>query len=53
MKRHTHTYVCLPLSKAAYEEIAKKLHEAGYEHCFSANGEIDMNGLAVELEDGQ
>ena len=30
----THTYVILEVSAAAYEEIASKLKEAGYEHTF-------------------
>lgn len=44
----THTYVVLEVSKACYDEIAKKLKEAGYdcEH----NGEIDMHGVALAVE---
>jgi hypothetical protein len=48
--RSTHTYVVLPLSKAAYEEIAKKLLEAEYGQAFMDNGDIDMHGIAVSTE---
>jgi len=46
----THTYVELELSQSAYEEIARKLREAGYDHCFMHPGpEIDMHGIVVTL----
>ena len=45
--RQTHTYVELELSPAAYDEITAKLREAGYDHAFMDDGEIDMHGLAV------
>jgi hypothetical protein len=47
MSRHTHTYVTLEISAAGYDEIAKKLRDADYGHCFNAAGEIDMSGIAV------
>lgn len=47
--RQTHTYVELELSKAAYDEIAARLHDAGYEHAFQLDGVIDMHGIAVVL----
>lgn len=43
---HTHTLVTLGLSRAAYGEIARKLREAGYEHCFDGDL-IDMTGIGV------
>lgn len=43
----THTYVTLELSSEAYDEIRAKLAEAGYDHAFNRDGEIDMHGLAV------
>lgn len=46
----THTYVVLEVSKACYDEIAKKLKEAGYDHVFN-DGEIDMHGIALAIED--
>lgn len=48
------TYTCakLPISKAAYDEIAKKLREAGYDHVFSDEG-IDMTHIMVEAEEAQ
>lgn len=48
--RTTHTYVELALSPASYEEIAKKLREAGYDHAFDG-ATIDMHGLAVVPEE--
>ena len=46
----THTYVLLPVSKAVYDEIKGKLDAAGY-HCHGDDGEIDMHGLALVLEE--
>jgi glucosamine 6-phosphate synthetase-like amidotransferase/phosphosugar isomerase protein len=48
----THTYALLPVSPAVYEEIARKLREAGYSHAFNAEGEIDMHGIALVADDG-
>jgi hypothetical protein len=45
--RQTHTYAELELSAAAYEEIARKLREAGYDHAFMDDGAIDMHGIGV------
>lgn len=50
----TYTYVLLDLSPAAYQEIRRKLVEAGYEHAIEGDdaGEvIDMNGIAVSEEE--
>jgi hypothetical protein len=47
MVKQTHSYAVLAVSAATYEEIARHLREAGYEHVFNANGEIDMNGVAL------
>jgi hypothetical protein len=44
---HTHTYVTLEISAAAYDEIAMKLRAASYGQCFNSTGEIDMTGIAV------
>lgn len=46
MGRSTYTYVILELSEEAYNEIAKKLRDAGYDHAFD-RGIIDMHGLAI------
>lgn len=47
----THTYVVLQISKRAFEEIRKKLLEAGYQHAMHDDEEhgvlIDMHGLAI------
>lgn len=51
----THTVAKLVLSQAAYEEIERKLIDAGYQHAFLEDGLIDMNGIAVappEKEEG-
>jgi hypothetical protein len=45
--RQTHTYAELELSPAAYEEISRKLREAGYDHAFMDDGAIDMHGIGV------
>ena len=46
----THTYALLELSAAAYEEIERKLREAGYDHAFDEDGVIDMHGIGVGRE---
>jgi hypothetical protein len=49
----THTFAVLDVSKAAYEEIKKKLEAAGYQHTFIQDGErivIDLNGIALAEE---
>lgn len=43
----SHTYALLEVSAEAYDEIAAKLREAGYDHAFGEEGEIDMHGLAL------
>jgi len=43
----THTYAVLAVSKEAYDEIRKKLLQAGYEHAINRDGEIDMHGIAL------
>ena len=54
MMRTTYTYVVLDLSPAAYEEIAKKLADAGYSQIFhterGGRTVIDMHGIAVASE---
>lgn len=49
--RSTHTYARLPLSQAAYDEIAAKLKTAGYGHAFDSNGDIDMHGIGVCVDE--
>jgi hypothetical protein len=46
----TYTYVSLPVSAPAYDEIATKLRAAGYDHCFDLET-IDMHGLALVREE--
>ena len=49
----TYTYVILEISKPAYDEIAKKLKDAGYDQVFHEQGGevvIDMHGIAVKSE---
>ena len=47
--RQTHTVVELPLSAKAYDEIAAKLKDAGYDHLFLRDEGtlIDMSGIGV------
>lgn len=47
--RQTHTFATLEVSQAAFDEIEKKLREAGYDHAF-VDGLIDMHGIALERE---
>jgi len=49
----THTYAILEVSPVAYEEIRKKLADAGYEDQFIDEGDgdgivIDMHGIALK-----
>jgi hypothetical protein len=51
--RSTYTYVTLEVSESAYNEIATKLKNAGYDHVFHKEGSrvlIDMHGLALDVE---
>lgn len=54
MGRTTHTYAILELSQSAYDEIKKKLDDAGYDHAFHHDADhgtvLDMHGIAVALE---
>jgi hypothetical protein len=45
--RQTHTYALLGVSQRTYSEVAALLHNAGYDHCFGPDGEIDMHGIAL------
>lgn len=47
---YTYTYALLPLSRAAYDEIAAKLRAAGYDQAFHEDDIIDMHGIAVQPE---
>jgi hypothetical protein len=49
--RTTHTYATLEVSRAAYDEIRKKLEDAGYQHAFHEDGLIDMHGIALTPEE--
>ncbi len=49
----THTYALLELSPTAFEEIRSKLEAAGYSHAFHEPDMIDMQGIAVKLEDSE
>jgi hypothetical protein len=49
---YTYTYAVLPVSMATYDEIRKKLAEAGYQDQFHYDGHeevIDMHGIALGL----
>lgn len=51
--RQTHTYAELELSQAAYNEIKRKLEDAGYQHAFMEDGAIDMHGIGVTRQQEQ
>lgn len=50
---HTYTYVLMELSDAAYDEIRKKLEDAGYDEHLHDNPDdparprLNMHGIAV------
>lgn len=46
----TYTFALLELSSSTYEEIARKLKEAGYEQAFMEDGVIDMHGIGIQKE---
>lgn len=46
----THTVVTMEVTDATYNEIKKKLEEAGYHHVFS-ECMIDMTGIGLVKED--
>lgn len=51
--RQTRTHVLLEVSQTSYDEIAKKLRAAGYDHAFDDTGHIgaiDMHGISVILQ---
>lgn len=47
-RTHTHTFVELDISPEAFEEIRKKLGEAGYYHLF--NDGLGKGPLRLEME---
>ena len=52
----THTFAVLPVTKPTFNEIKKKLNDAGYDHCLIGGGKgsplkIDMSGIALAIED--
>lgn len=49
--RSTHTFVVLEVSQPCYDEIAAKLRAAGYDHAFGTDGNIDMHGIALNVEE--
>lgn len=54
--RQTHTFVELDLSPEAFEEIRRKLADAGYHHCFVDSTDddslrLDMHGIAVKSDE--
>lgn len=50
----THTYALMDVSKATFDEIKKKLEDAGYQHAIhETEGEptaLDMHGIALCVE---
>lgn len=44
----THTYAILDVSRAAFEEVARLLRAARYDHCFDRDV-IDMHGIALRI----
>lgn len=46
----THTFALMEVSDATFEEVARKLREAGYDHAF-VDGHLDMHGIALAKKD--
>src|SRR3546814_19413342 len=44
----TYSFATLDISRRAYDEIARKLRAAGYEHAFLKDGLIDMQGIGLQ-----
>lgn len=49
MIRATRTYALMEVSEGAYNEILKKLRDAGYDHAIhdDEGGALDMHGIAL------
>jgi hypothetical protein len=43
----TYTLATLEVTYATYEEIARKLKDAGYDHVFGENGVLDMTHIGL------
>ena len=46
----SHTYAILEVSPETFEEISKKLKDAGYDHAFHGNL-VDMHGIAIKAQE--
>jgi hypothetical protein len=44
------TLVKMKVSGTTFNEIAADLRAAGYDHCFLRDGNIDMSGIALEVD---
>ncbi|HUB92154.1 MAG TPA: hypothetical protein VMA74_20690 [Dyella sp.] len=47
----THTVVNMEVKPSTFAEIAAKLREAGYDHVFLGDKQVDMSGIALVPED--
>lgn len=48
----TYTYAIMKVSRSTYDEVYKKLKEAGYSDQIDGYGNLDMHGIALAEEDG-
>lgn len=49
--RGTHTYVVMEVNQQVYDEIRRRMMEAGYQHALHSGGGpevIDMQGIALQ-----
>lgn len=46
----TYTYAIMTVSQKVYDEIKVKLINAGYASQIDSNGDLDMHGIALNLE---
>jgi len=49
--KQTHTYAVMEVSPAVYDEIIKKLTDAGYEHAIMEDGTLDMHGIGLQEQE--
>lgn len=53
---HTYTFAIMHVSEQTYEEIKRKMLEAGYNHVFHSHHDgpvIDMVGIAIQADPKQ
>lgn len=47
----TYTFAIMTVSRSTYDEVKKKLKEAGWEHAIGEDGHLDMRGVALTTDE--